>query len=61
MLFYFGDELGYMKLWDLTYILQLYGGPKMTKTHIEVKGKNFFPYRIEGIEISYVVAKSVYK
>jgi len=57
---YFGDEFGFIKLWDLTYICQQ-AGSKQSQTHAEWKGKRYFPFRIEGIEINSLVTKTKYK
>lgn len=50
LFFYFGDELGYLKIWDLTMLLQPIGA--LPKSHPQHKGHMFLPKRVESIEIT---------
>lgn len=63
--FYFGDELGYIKLWDVTDLMFMKDGYRLEAskmTWADWKGHNhYFPNRIEGIEINHNVAKSKYR
>ena len=60
-LFYFGDEHGYLKVWDLTYLLQQSGIQPCTISHPKMMGHSFKPHRIEAIQIEKNFAFSVRK
>ena len=44
--FYFGDEYGFLKVWDLTYLLKKSHIVPCTITHPKFKGRSFAPHRI---------------
>ena len=58
---YIGDELGHIKLWDLTYILTTSGYGPLSLTHRDIKGKNYFPNRVESVEIASAVTDTLRK
>lgn len=51
-LFYFGDEVGFLKVWDLTYLLENCKVERCKKTYAEYMKSSFNPSRIEGVDVS---------
>lgn len=47
---YTGDSLGYIKLWDFTYLLETLGFAKV-QAYVELKG-TFMPERKEAVDVS---------
>jgi len=58
---YFGDEFGFLKVWDLTQLLLKTGLGPLVQTHRQWKGTAFNPHRIENIEISHFVSTTLRK
>ena len=61
LLLYFGDELGFIKAWDLTYLLKCSGCGPLFQTHPELKGGAYLPHRIESIEVSSFIVASLHR
>ena len=61
VMLYFGDEFGFLKVWDLTHLLLKTGLGPLVQNHRQWKGTAFNPHRIENIEISHFVSMTLRK
>ena len=61
VIFYLGDEVGFLKVWDLTFLLETYEIKPCTQTYAESKVESYNPSRIEGVDVSQLVSTSLRK
>ena len=48
---YFGDDQGYVKLWELSYFMKL-NGFSPVPCYVEQRGEQFFPNRKEFVNVN---------